>query len=337
MTQNSYGTAALVILAIGTLAVVPRFVSGSGIDVISGILVFSVMAAALYIQIGLLGLVNFGFSAFFGTGAYVGAWMLLKMTPDLAISLGVTLAAVGVLALVVGVLALRAVGTAFIMITLTFSQLLYVLVQADDKWTGGANGLSGVGRPVVSLWPSLDMSTDAGFYYLCLAAFLLTVGLVKLLQGSSLGAVMAGIRENEVRMGVLGYSVQRYKLAGFVISGILGGLAGFLNAALLGFVGPTALFWTTSGEALLMVILGGAGQLAGPIVGAAVFVSLSHYATQITDHWRLIVGLVFILVVLLAPQGIVELLRRRLPSALRDRHPRAPLPRSAASPVSKLP
>src|SRR5438105_4852625 len=120
MTQNSYGTAALVILAIGTLAVVPRFVSGSGIDVISGILVFSIMAVALYIQIGLLGLVNFGFSAFFGTGAYVGAWMLLKMTPDLAISLGVTLAAVGVLALVVGVLALRAVGTAFIMITLTF-------------------------------------------------------------------------------------------------------------------------------------------------------------------------------------------------------------------------
>jgi len=303
---------AAIACGIVTLAVVPQLAAGSAVDMMSGILVYAILAVGLYVQIGLLGLVNFGFSAFFGAGSYVGALMLLKGTPMLAPSLGVTLAAVGLLALVVGILALRAVGNAFIMITLTFSQLLYVLAQADDKWTGGANGLSGVKRPVLAASLNLDMSTDAGFYYLCLAAFLVTIAFVRLLQGSSLGAVMVGIRENEMRMRVLGYSVQRYKLAGFVISAMLGGFAGFLNAALLGYVGPTSLFWTTSGEAILMVILGGAGQLAGPVVGAAVFVALSHYATQITDHWRLIVGVIFIAVVLLAPQGLVPLLRERM-------------------------
>lgn len=327
MTRILNGKTALAV-AIVLLATIPQFARGSAIDVMSGILVFAIMAVALYIQIGLLGLVNFGFSAFFGAGCYAGALMLIKGTPALGTSLGITLLAVGLLSLVVGALALRAVGTAFIMITLTFSQLLYVLVQADDKWTGGANGLSGIRRPVLG---SLDMSTDAGFYYLCLVAFLVTVGLVRLLQGSPLGAVMVGIRENEMRMRVLGYQVQRYKLAGFVISGVLGGLAGFLNAALLGYVGPTVLFWTTSGEALLMVILGGAGQLLGPIVGAAVFVALSHYATQITDHWRLVVGLIFIAVVLLAPQGLVPLLRARL----RPKPPAGEAP-AADKPAEKL-
>jgi branched-chain amino acid transport system permease protein len=294
------------------LAALPLLTAGAAVDVMSGILVYAILAVGLYVQIGLLGLVNFGFSAFFGAGAYVAALLLLKGTPMLAGSLGLTLAAVALLALVVGVLALRAVGNAFIMITLTFSQLLYVLAQADDKWTGGANGLSGVRRTRLPDWLSLDLSTDTGFYYLCLVAFLVTVAFVRLLQGSSLGAVMVGIRENEMRMRVLGYSVQRYKLAGFVISAVLGGVAGFLNATLLGYVGPTSLFWTTSGEAILMVILGGAGQLAGPVVGAALFVALSHYATQITDHWRLIVGVIFIAVVLLAPEGLVPLLRARL-------------------------
>jgi branched-chain amino acid transport system permease protein len=126
--------------------------------------------------------------------------------------------------------------------------------------------------------------------------------------------------------------VQRYKLVGFVISAAIGGFAGYLNAMLFGFVGPGALFWTTSGEALLMVILGGTASLAGPIVGASLFIGISHYAVSVTDHWRLFVGLAFIAIVLFAPQGIVRIIRDRLRLSAA---PAKPAARAAALPLEE--
>jgi branched-chain amino acid transport system permease protein len=158
----------------------------------------------------------------------------------------------------------------------------------------------------------LSLGSDAGFYYLALAMFGLVVCFVHTLSRSRLGGVFAGIRENEERMMVLGYSTQHYKLAGFVISGAIGGVAGYLNASLFGFTGPGSLFWTVSGEAILMVILGGTSSLLGPVLGATVYVGLSHYAVSYTDHWRLFVGLAFIALVMFAPEGIVRILRDRL-------------------------
>jgi branched-chain amino acid transport system permease protein len=157
----------------------------------------------------------------------------------------------------------------------------------------------------------LTVDSDAGFYYLVLVLFLMTFAGVWILQRSRMGSVFAGIRENEERMTVLGFPVFSYKLTGFVISGVIGGYAGYLNALLLGFAGPGALFWTTSGEALLMVILGGTTSLAGPVIGAAVFIGISHYAVSYTDHWRLFVGLAFITIVMFAPQGIVSIAKSR--------------------------
>ena len=306
---------ALMLAAVALLAW-PKFAVGSGTEFASDILVYVIMAVGLYVQIGLLGLVNFGFSAFFGLGAYFGALFVMKVSTALLPSLLVSVGGVALVALAIGAIALRATGTAFVMITLTFSQLLYVIALADDRWTNGVNGITGVRRPSLPAFfkrdLGIDLGSDAGFYYLCLAAFALTVLGVWLLQRSRLGAVFAGIRENEERMVVLGYPVFAYKLVGFTISGAIGGLAGYLNALLFGFAGPGSLFWTTSGEALLMVILGGVGSLAGPIAGAAQFTWLSHYATTVTDHWRLIVGVVFIAIVLFTPNGLMSLVRRRV-------------------------
>lgn len=302
-------------LGIAGLLAVPAFSRGSGMEFGADILVYSVMAIGLYVQLALLGLVNFGFSAFFGLGGYLGALLVMRLTNDLFLSFALTTALCAAVAAAFGLIALKTRETAFTMITLTFAQLLYVLALADDRWTGGVNGLTGVPRPrlpaPLAEW-GLTLDSDAGFYYLTVVVFLATLGLVWVLQRSWLGAVFAGIRENEERMVVLGYPVQAYKLAGFVISGAIGGYAGYLNALLFGFAGPGALFWTTSGEALLMVILGGTSSLAGPVVGAAVFIGISHYAVAFTDHWRLFVGLAFIGIVMFAPQGLVAIVRSRL-------------------------
>lgn len=306
--------AGLVILAIALL-LVPRFSKGTGMEYTADIMIYSIMAVGLYVQIALLGLVNFGFSAFFGLGGYLGAILLMRYSNDFFTSLALSVGCVSVVAAAFGAIALKAKGTAFTMITLTFSQLLYVVAVADDRWTSGVNGITGLARPklpVALQALGLSLESDAAFYYLTCIAFAVVALLVWILQRSRLGSVFVGIRENEERMVVLGYSVQRYKLTGFVISAAIGGIAGYLNAMLFGFVGPGSLFWTTSGEALLMVILGGTASLAGPIVGAALFIGISHYAVSVTDHWRLFVGLAFIAVVLFAPQGLVRIVRDRI-------------------------
>jgi branched-chain amino acid transport system permease protein len=296
------------------LGLIPIFAIGSGTEFSADILIYAIMALGLYVQLSLLGLVNFGFSAFFGVGGYLGAIFIMTTTRDLFLSLGLTMLICGLMAFLFGIVALRTRQTAFTMITLAFAQLLYVISLADDRWTGGVNGLTGVPRPrLPAAWREmgLTVNSDAGFYYLVLVLFLMTFAGIWILQRSRMGSVFAGIRENEERMTVLGFPVFSYKLTGFVISGVIGGYAGYLNALLFGFAGPGALFWTTSGEALLMVILGGTTSLAGPVIGAAVFIGISHYAVSYTDHWRLFVGIAFITIVMFAPLGIVSIVKSR--------------------------
>jgi len=289
----------------------PFFSKGSGREFASDIMIFSILAIGLYVQIGLIGMINFGFSAFFGLGAYIGAITMMKFSSSLFVSLAITMLVVMAVAALFGALAIRTRETAFSILTLTFSQLLFVLAVADEKWTQGVNGISGVPRPTLPSWISeptgFTFDSDTGFYLLVLCVLTAVAFLVQVLRRSRLGAVLEGIRENEERMAVLGYSVQRYKLAAFVMSASIGAIAGYFNAALLGYAGPTSLFWTVSGETILMVTLGGATTIMGPVVGAIVFIGLSHVAVEYTDHWRLFVGITFILVILYAPKGIVPI------------------------------
>lgn len=322
MKSSERSLATTVLVALGGLALlaVPVFSRGSGTEFTADMLIFAILAVGLYVQIGLLGLVNFGYSAFFGIGGYVGALFMMRLTPALVPSLLLTILATAAVAVVFGWVALKTKEVAFTMITLTFAQLLYVLAVADDRWTGGVNGLSGVPRPRLPKWLmdtlGLQLDTDVGYYVLVLTLFVLVLVFVHLLSRSRLGAVFAGIRENEERMTVLGYHTQNYKLAGFAISGAIGGVAGYLNASLFGFIGPGSLFWTVSGEVILMVILGGTGSLLGPVLGAALYVGLSHVAVSYTDHWRLFVGVAFIALVMFAPEGLTRILHRlRLPTS----------------------
>lgn len=301
---------ALLLLA---LLVLPQVTRGTQTEFAVEVLVFGIFALSLNILIGRLGLISFGHGMFLGIGAYLAAFQLRHLSDNLFLLLLAALLVGALLALIVGALVLRLGGVGFVMITIALCQLFYVVVLSTQKWSGGINGINSIPRP--TLWKAangsgpawLSLDTGATYYYVALACLGVFVFLLKRLDQSTMGAVFDGIRQNPARMRALGYPVRGFQLAGFVMAGAAAGVAGALHAGLFGFVDPTVFFWTTSGEVILMVILGGVATLYGPLVGAALFLVLFHYLSALTDHWRLALGAVFILVVLYAPRGLVPL------------------------------
>jgi branched-chain amino acid transport system permease protein len=178
--------------------------------------------------------------------------------------------------------------------------------------TGGDDGLSGIPRPVLSLLDHVivDFSNVFNFYYLVVLFFILTYLSLKSLIGSPMGRLFVGIKENEHRMGFVGFNVRGYKLLSFVIASFFGGIAGALHAGLNGFISPKAFFWTSSGEVLLMVIIGGTGTLIGPILGAFCFIVSKNYISSYTEHWMLFIGILFVIFVLFAEKGMIGLIRK---------------------------
>jgi branched-chain amino acid transport system permease protein len=305
----------------------PHVTRGTQTEFAIEVLVFGIFALSLNILIGRLGLISFGHGMFLGIGAYLAAFQLRQLTDNLFLLVLAALIVGALLALIVGALVLRLGGVGFVMITIALCQLFYVLVLSTQDWSGGINGLTSIPRPTlwkgdeVPAWMSLD--TGATFYYVALACLSGFLYLLRRLDESTMGAVFDGIRQNPARMRALGYPVRLFQLAGFVMAGSAASVAGALHAGLFGFVDPTVFFWTTSGEVILMVILGGATTLYGPLIGAALFLLLFHYLSGLTDHWRLVLGLVFVFVVLYAPRGLVPLVseawqrhtaRRRTPA-----------------------
>lgn len=301
------------LLALLVIAVaLPHLTRGTQTEFVIEILITGMFALSLNILIGRLGLISFGHGLFLGVGAYLAAFMLRHVAENLFVLLAAALLVGVVVSLVVGAMVLRLGGVGFVMIMIAFCQLFYVLVLSTQAWSGGINGISSIPRP--SLWAGADvpawLSLDNGitFYYVALLLLLALLLGLKRLDASPLGAVFAGIRQNPMRMRALGYPVRRFQLIGFVMAGAVAAVAGALHASLFSLVDPALLFWTTSGEVILMVILGGIGSLYGPLVGAALFLALFHYLGALTDHWRLVLGMVFVLMVLYAPNGLVPLL-----------------------------
>ena len=310
MTFNKPPWATLALLA-AALAL-PHVTRGTQTEFVIEILIFGMFALSLNILIGRLGLISFGHGLFLGVGAYLAAYLLRNVSDNLFLLIGAVLIGGAIVSAIVGAMVLRLGGVGFVMITIAFCQLFYVLVLSTDQWSGGINGIPSIPRP--NLWSVARapqwMSLDSGvtFYYVALAGLVVLVLLLKRLDGSPLGSVFAGIRQNAPRMRALGYPVRRFQLIGFVMAGSAAAVAGALHASLFGLADPTVFFWTTSGEVILMVILGGVGSLYGPLVGAALFLALFHYLGTVTDHWRLVLGMVFVAVVLYAPSGLVPLI-----------------------------
>jgi branched-chain amino acid transport system permease protein len=289
------------------LALFPLVSGNYPVKLLQEILIWGIFAMSLDLLMGYAGMVSFGHSAFFGIGGYVAA-LALARSPGLVSALVLPALAAGLIALVIGFFSIRVSGVYFIMLTLAFSQMFYAYTF-QVSWLGAEDGLVGIPRPAV---PGLDVGGLRGFHaYLLTLVILTALGLWRVVR-SPFGHVLRGIHENEARMEALGYAVDRYKLVAFVIAGVVAGVAGSLYVQFNGSITPDAFFWKTSGEALLMVIIGGTGTLGGALLGSAAFILLQSLVSTYTERWMLILGATFISFVLFAPGGIVGALRGRV-------------------------
>jgi branched-chain amino acid transport system permease protein len=294
-------------LLLALLGVFPVFAGAYPVKLLEEILIWGIFAMSLDLLMGHAGMVSFGHSAFFGVGGYVAA-LLLKSAPGALAALVLPALGAALCALVIGLLCIRVSGVYFIMLTLAFSQMFYA-VAFQAAWLGAEDGIVGVPRPRIL---GADLAEPMSFHvYLIALCALATLVLWRVVR-SPFGHVLRGIHENEARMQAVGYPVNRYKLLAFVIAGVIAGVAGSLYSQFVGSITPDAFFWTTSGEVLLMVIIGGTGTLGGAALGAGAFILLQTLVSSYTDRWMLILGLTFITLVLFAPGGIVGALRGRV-------------------------
>jgi branched-chain amino acid transport system permease protein len=300
-------------LALGSaLLAVPWFGSAFYTELAGKVLVLSIFAMSLDLLVGFSGLVSFGHAAYFGVAAYAVALMTPKFgAASLWIALPVSIAAAAVAALVIGFLVLHTRGVYFIMVTLAFAQMMYYVFH-DTGIGGGSDGIYVNFRPDPSVFgfKPFDLGDAVHLYYFIAALALLTYFVLARVLRSSFGRTLMGVRSNEHRMRSLGYPTFRYKLAAFTLAGAFAGLAGFLYAVLYGFVTPELLAWHQSGNVLLMVILGGMGNLLGAAAGALAFVSMQEVFSNLTKHWQLLMGAVIVAAVLGLPGGLVRLPER---------------------------
>lgn len=282
--------------------------------ILRDMLVLAIFALSLDLLVGSSGLPSLGHAAFFGSGAYAAAIAMQRLeNDDLLIGLGAAILVSGLLALIVGVFAVRAAGIFFLMLTLAFAQMVFAVAFQVTDLTGGSNGFSGVHRPTF-----LGMSFDGPeqLFELVALLFVLVVVLLWRVRSSTYGRALAGLRENERRMRALGYDTRRLKLSAFVFAGALAGVAGALSGFSLRFVSTNDVSIGRSIEAFVSVLVGGSGSLFGPAIGAAVVLYIervlpsSLQAAFGLQFAETVLGLVFIAFVLVARQGIVGVARR---------------------------
>ena len=264
---------------------------------------FALFACAFNLLLGFTGLLSFGHAAFFGAAAYVAGYSIKEwgVTPEVGILSGMVFAAL--LGWVFGSLAIRRAGIYFAMITLALAQMLYfVLLQM--KFLGGEDGLQGVPRG--KLFGFIDLADSMNLYYVVFGIFLAGFFLIYRTINSPFGQVLKSIRENEPRAISLGYDVARYKLLAFILSAGLAGLAGATKTVVFQLASLTDAHWHTSGEVVLMTLLGGLGTVFGPVVGAFVIVGLQNQLADKVGSWvQVIMGVIFVICVLAFRRGIV--------------------------------
>ncbi len=305
-TEILWAIAIAIVLA---LIALPFVESTYVVTTVTEILIFAIFAMSLDLLIGYTGLVSFGHAAFFGIGAYAAGYLAQMLSPNFLVYLPLALLITAACALVIGFFSIRVSGVYFLMLTLAFSQMVYAIAFNWTDVTGGSNGLSGIPRPQIELF-SLQWSfeDEISRYFLVLAFFLLSYAALRAVVRSQFGHVLVGIRENETRLRAIGYDTARFKLAAFVIAGIFAGVAGVLYAGFNRFVSPGEVYWSASGQVLIMVIIGGAGTLVGPALGAALVLALQNVVSSSTERWSTIMGLIFILFVFAARFGIIGLI-----------------------------
>jgi branched-chain amino acid transport system permease protein len=298
-------TAALLV----ALALLPVYVQLSNdqftLTLFTRIVILALAAVSLNLLIGYGGMMSFGHAAYLGIGGYAVGMLAFEHVYSGFVQWPVALAASALFALVIGALSLRTRGVYFIMITLAFAQMAYYVIAGIARY-GGDDGLT-IYKRSQFFWP-IDLTNKVQFYYICLALLYGTIYLVWRFVNSRFGMAIQGARSNETRMRAIGFPTYRYKLTCFVIAGTLCGLAGALLANQADFVSPSMMYWTRSGDLIIMVVLGGMGSPVGAVFGAVALLVLEEALSGITEYWQIILGPLLLLVVLFARGGIDGLL-----------------------------
>ena len=270
------------------------------------VLTYGLVALGFNLLYGYTGLLSFGTAAYYGLGAYGTGIALAKLKIGSlwgAMAVGVLAAMVG--GAVAGFFCLRRRGIYFAMLTLAFAQLLYFVAFHLADLTGGDDGLRGIPLPPLSLFGmTISLRSPTAFYYFTFVIVLLAVAALKRILDSPFGAVLQAIRENSDRAVACGYDINRVKLLSFVFSATFTGLAGSLEALRLTLVPVQALYWSTSGQVVIMTLLGGAGTFFGPFVGALTYLVLEERLSRFIEWWPIVVGAVFMTFVIFLPRGI---------------------------------
>jgi branched-chain amino acid transport system permease protein len=301
-------------LLVGLLLVAPLVLPPFWQRFVTEILIWGLLAMSSDILIGYTGMVSFGHSAFFGLGMYGAAAALLTVKPpSLWLALLYGLVAAGGAAVFVAYFATRLRDIYFAISTLVFSQIFYVIIFTWTEVTGGENGLT-FSQPRLSiLGLGSDRFTPTTFHWFVLAVVVLSYLLVRRITQSPFGMVLQSIRENEPRTRAIGYHVERYKIVAVMLSGLFAGLAGVLYAMQNKFAAPDFVFFVVSGEVVIFNVMGGMGTLVGPFAGAAFFLLLREGLSRfLTEYYLIPVGIIFIIMIIFLPQGLLGFLRRRL-------------------------
>lgn len=281
-------------------------------SLLTEVFIFAIFAMSLDLLLGYTGLPSFGHAAYFGLGAYAVAFLAssdpraFDITGNLLITIPVVLAITALFALIIGFFAIRTSGIYFLMTTLAAAQMLFSIVNRWSAVTGGTDGLTGIPNASIGVGSlSVEFSPfQNSYYYLVLFFFLLVWYVLRRIINSPFGWTLQGIRENEGRMKALGYNTFRYKLAAFAIAGAFAGLAGILSTHFFKHAAPETLFLTTSGDAMIALIIGGAGTLVGALLGSFVVELFPLVVSSYTERWQLLQGLLFIIFVVFVPNGI---------------------------------
>jgi branched-chain amino acid transport system permease protein len=300
-----------IVALLAALVLLPLYTGLSGnrflLTLFTRILILALAATSLNLILGYGGMMSFGHAAYLGIGGYSVGMLAHEGIVSGFVQWPVALGASALFALIVGALSLRTRGVYFIMITLAFAQMAYYVCAGLARY-GGDDGLTIYQRS--QFVTPIDLSNKTQFYYVCLALLCASIYLVWRLMNSRFGMVIQGSRSNDLRMRAIGFPTYRYRLICFVIAGTLCGLAGALLANHTDFVDPAMMYWTRSGDLIIMVVLGGVASPFGPLIGAVALLVLEEVLSGITEYWQIILGPLLLLVVLFARGGIDGLLQK---------------------------
>ena len=289
------------------LAALPLVAGEYYVNLSSQILIAAVFALSLNMLVGYGGLTSLGHAAYLGVAAYLSGWFYLKFGLGHLATAAIALVGATLTAALFGLIALRASGLGFLMITLALAQVLWGLAFRWVSVTNGDNGLSGLTRPAPF---GIDLNGTTAFYYFTLAVAAVSATAIARFADSPFGAVLRGTRDQPRRMSALGHDVWLVRYLTFIAAGFWAAVAGLLYVYYHKFVHPHALSLSNSAEVLLMVIAGGSGTMFGPVVGAAIVILLKNYVSAFVERWTMLLGFVFLMIVLFMPEGLVPGIRR---------------------------